>query len=234
MNSEKTTPQTGYVDAKTLLLRTAFFKALDAVAIDEVTRSHKRSTYLRGRDVFVEGDPSSELFVVATGRVAIVKSAIGGKDSLMALMEPGDLFGEMGLFDDQGRSATARCLERTELLKVPYSALRLILHQRPGLLWGMLELLAKRLRNTDGALADAMFLDVPGRTAKRILEISGGELDFILPLTQEELAGLVGASRERVNKAIAALCKAGVLEVIDRRYRILDPAELLRLTGESK
>ncbi len=231
MRTEKSTGQSSYVNARSLLLKTEFMKALDSLAIDDVIKAHRRSTFLRGQDVFVEGEASSDLFIVATGRVAMQKSASGGKDSLVALMEPGDLFGEMGLFDDQGRSATARCLERTEVLRIPYSVLRLILHQRPGLLWGMLELLAKRLRNTDDALADAMFLDVPGRTAKRILEISHDSDEFTLPLTQEELAGLVGASRERVNKALAALMRSGVIEIQDRKYTIVDREELTRLAG---
>ena len=71
-----------------------------------------------------------------------------------------------------------------------------------------------------------MFLDVTGRTAKRLLELSGGKDEFVLPITQEELAGMVGASRERVNKAIASFIRLGWLEQHDRRYRILTRAKL--------
>jgi CRP-like cAMP-binding protein len=86
---------------------------------------------------------------------------------------------------------------------------------------------ARRLRATDEALADSVFLDVTGRAAKRLLELAGGEDDFRMPLTQEELAGMVGASRERVNKAIATFVRLGWLEVSGRgQYRILDRDEL--------
>ena len=82
-------------------------------------------------------------------------------------------------------------------------------------------MLADRLRGMDEALADSVFLDVTGRTAKRLLELANGASEFLLPVTQEELAGMVGASRERVNKAIASFIRLGWLEQADRRYRIL-------------
>ena len=95
------------------------------------------------------------------------------------------------------------------------------------MLWAVVRILARRLRATDEALADAMFLDVTGRTAKRLLELADGEDEFRMPLTQEELAGMVGASRERVNKAIALFVKLGWLEISGRsQYRILDRDEL--------
>ena len=83
-----------------------------------------------------------------------------------------------------------------------------------------------RLRNMDEVLADSVFLDVTGRTAKRLLEISDNEDEFSLPVTQEELAGMVGASRERVNKAIASFIRLGWIEQFDRTYRIIDREQL--------
>ena len=77
-------------------------------------------------------------------------------------------------------------------------------------------------------LADSVFLDVTGRTAKRLLELAGGADEFVLPITQEELAGMVGASRERVNKAISAFIRLGWIEQLDRRYRITDREQLAR------
>jgi CRP-like cAMP-binding protein len=89
-------------------------------------------------------------------------------------------------------------------------------------------MLAGRLRTTTTALADSVFLDVPGRTAKRLLELAGDADEFVLPVTQEELAGLVGASRERVNKALAAFIRLGWLEQSDRQYRIVDREQITR------
>ena len=137
-----------------------------------------------------------------------------------------DVFGEMGLFDGLGRSAEARALEPSELVILPYAPLKAVYESRPTLLWGVVRLLAGRLRNTDAALADSVFLDVTGRTAKRLLELAGESDHFDLPITQEELAGMVGASRERVNKAIASFIRLGWLEPEDGGYTITNRQQM--------
>ncbi|MFA5565203.1 MAG: Crp/Fnr family transcriptional regulator [Acidimicrobiia bacterium] len=182
----------------------------------------------RGDTLFGEGDASNELFVVTQGRIAMAMRSIDGRESMMALMEAGDLFGEMPLFDGKGRSTEARALEASEVIIIPYSVLREIYDARPELLWSVTQMLVGRLRGVDGALADSVFLDVTGRTAKRLLELAGGEDEFSLPITQEELAGMVGASRERVNKAIASFIRLGWIEQRERRYRITDREQLSR------
>ncbi|MDQ1508258.1 MAG: family transcriptional regulator, cyclic receptor protein, partial [Actinomycetota bacterium] len=121
----------------------------------------------------------------------------------------------------------ARALTTVHLIAVSFDDVRELLVDRPDVLWSVVGILARRLRATDEALADAMFLDVTGRTAKRLLALAGDEDEFRMPLTQEELAGMVGASRERVNKAIALFAKLGWLEISGRsQYHILDRAEL--------
>jgi CRP-like cAMP-binding protein len=185
---------------------------------------------VRGDVLFEAGDEPASLFVVLTGRIAI---AIGNRpfdhrESVIALMEEGDLFGEMGMLDKGVRSAGARALEASTVLEIPYSAVRTQLDAAPELIWNVVHMLTRRLRAMDEALADSVFLDVTGRTAKRLVEMSGGKDEFVLPVTQEELAGMVGASRERVNKAIASFIKLHWLEQHDRTYRILDREKLLQ------
>ncbi len=163
---------------------------------------------------------------VSSSRSAVANPSRDGRESVLALMEPGDLFGEMGLLDGLGRSAAARALETSRVVAIPYGPVRSVFSERPERLWGVVALLARRLRSMDEALADVVFLDVTGRTAKRLLELAGDADAFQLPITQEELAGLVGASRERVNKAIASFVRLGWIEQADRRYRILDRGKL--------
>ena len=151
---------------------------------------------------------------------------------MVAVLEAGGLFGELGLFDDEPRSADARALTDSEVVALAYDDVRAVLQARPEILWVIVRLLAQRLRATDEALADAVFLDVPARTAKRLLELAGADDEFQLPMTQEDLAGLVGASRERVNKALAMFTRLGWVEVTGRsRYHILD-REALELRAE--
>ena len=108
----------------------------------------------------------------------------------------------------------------TTVLAIPFEPILAMFDQYPKLLWNVTRMLAQRIRVTDEALADSVFLDVTGRTAKRLLELADGSDQFTLPVTQEELAGMVGASRERVNKAIASFIRLGWLEQQDRTYRI--------------
>ena len=214
-----------------LLSQTSLFQALDQDTLAAVLIHHKRTIVHRNDEIFHEGQDANSLFVVVTGRIGIVKSFLDRKESMVAMMEPGDLFGEMGLFDDDGRSATARAIERSEILEIPYPPIRAALDSRPKLLWSLVRLLAQRLRQTDDALTDAMFLDVTGRTAKRIIELAGESDEFVLPLTQEELAGLIGASRERVNKTLATFMRAGYIEVHDRKYLIKNRKQLQIIAG---
>ncbi len=182
----------------------------------------------RGDVIFHEDDTSDTLYVVINGRIAIAKRSIDGRESVVALMEPGDLFGEMGLFEPFVRSAEARALEQSQVLAIGYGPIRQVYEQRPELLWGVVALLAGRVRTMDVALADSVFLDVTGRTAKRLVEMAAGADEFTLPVTQEELAAMVGASRERVNKAIASFVRLGWIEQSERRYRITDREQLER------
>jgi CRP-like cAMP-binding protein len=209
-----------------LLARVDLFAELAAEELTEVIKSSERRELRRADVLFVEDDESAELFVVVSGRIAIANKSGDGRESMVALMEAGDVFGEMALFDGLGRSAEARALEPSVVIAIPYETVQNVYESRPTLLWGVVALLAGRLRAMDAALADSVFLDVTGRTAKRLLEIAGDSDEFTLPVTQEELAGMVGASRERVNKAIAAFVRLGWLEQADRRYRITNRDQL--------
>ena len=209
-----------------LLSSIEFFKGFEGDTIETVAAAAEHRTFSRGGVLFTEGDTAAEIFVVVSGRIAIANRSIDGRESVVALMERGDLFGEMPLFDAQARSAEARSLEASEVLAIPYAPLRDIYQNRPQLLWNVVEMLALRLRATDEQLADSVFLDVTGRTAKRLLELAGTADEFSLPITQEELAGMVGASRERVNKAIASFVRLGWIEQNERRYRITNRDQL--------
>lgn len=181
---------------------------------------------IRNDVVFTEGAEPDACYVVVDGRVAIANKSVDGRESMVALMVRGDLFGEMGLFDGLGRSAEARSLEPSTVIRIPYDVLRGLWEDKPELLWSVVRLLSQRIRSTDEALADSFFLDVTGRTAKHLLELAGDRDEFEIPITQEELAGLIGASRERVNKAIASFLRLGWVEQNDREYRILKRREL--------
>jgi CRP-like cAMP-binding protein len=211
-----------------VLADTEFFADAPASMLADVAASGKIRNLVRGDVLFEAGDDPDSIYVVLTGRIAI---ALGNRpfdhrESVIALMEEGDLFGEMGMLDKSARSAGARALETSTVLEIPYISVLDQLNASTSLMWNVVRMLSRRLRAMDQALADSVFLDVTGRTAKRLVDLSGGKDEFMLPVTQEELAGMVGASRERVNKAIASFIKLHWLEQHDRSYRILDRAKL--------
>ena len=203
-----------------------FFEGFGEEALAGLAEAASEMEYQRGDMVFREEDEATDLYVVRSGRIAIANRSVDGRESVLALMGPGDLFGEMALFDAPNRSAGARALEESSLVSLPFSLLRENFSQNAAALWNVVALLVRRLRVADEALADSVFLDVTGRTAKRLLDIAGSSEEFTLPVTQEELAGMIGASRERVNKAIAAFIRLGWMEQTDRTYRILDRRKL--------
>ncbi len=211
-----------------LIRGTELFAELDEDGLDLVVASAVQRELSRGDVLFTEGAASEHLYVVEDGRIALASRSDDGRESVFALMERGELFGEMPLFDGLGRSAEARALEPSEVMEIPYGPVRTVFEQQPALLWGVVALLSGRLRSMDAALADSVFLDVTGRTAKRLLELGGDDDEFVLPVTQEELAGMVGASRERVNKAIASFVRLGWIDQADRRYVVLDREQLTR------
>jgi CRP/FNR family transcriptional regulator, cyclic AMP receptor protein len=210
-----------------ILETTQLLGALPPDTLETLRQQATIRTVARNEVLFRQGDPASQLFGIVNGRIAILTSSPDGRESLVAVLDEGSLFGELGLFDDGPRSADARALEETNVLVLGYEPVRTAIEANPSMLWVIVRLLARRLRNTDESLADAVFLDVPARTAKRLLEIAGDQDQFRLPMTQEDLAGLVGASRERVNKALSLFTRLGWIEVEGRnRYRILDRTAL--------
>jgi CRP-like cAMP-binding protein len=212
--------------AHELLSRVALFAELLPEELDTIADAAEHRELRRGDVLFAEGDDPNELFVVVSGRIALANKSVDGRESVVALMEAGDVFGEMPLFDGLGRSTEARALEPSEVIAIPYGPIQEVYEARPMLLWSVVAMLSGRIRAMDAALADSVFLDVTGRTAKRLLELAGEADEFTLPVTQEELAGMVGASRERVNKAIAAFVRLDWLEQSERRYRITNRPQL--------
>jgi CRP-like cAMP-binding protein len=193
----------------------------------ELERSATTRRYARNEVLFRQGEAASELYGILAGRVAVCTQISDGRESVVAVLESGSLFGEFPLFDGGPRSTDVRALEETRVVVLQYDDVHAALQENPDVLWDIVRRLVGRLRAADDALADAVFLDVPGRTAKRLLDLAGDVDRFRLPMTQEELAGLVGASRERVNKAISLFAKLGWLEVEGRgRYHILDRVAL--------
>jgi CRP-like cAMP-binding protein len=172
--------------------------------------------------------------------VKIGRQSVDGRENLLYVMGPGDLFGELSLFDPGPRTATATAVTDSGLVSLEHTALRPWLRARPEAGALLLRVLARRLRRTNDQMADMVFTDVPGRVAKALLDLAerfgepaqpGNEAAGVRVehgLTQEELAQLVGASRETVNKALADFATRGWLRLDSRAVVLLDRERLAR------
>lgn len=194
-----------------------------------------RSRMERGDVLFNEGDQGDKLYVIAEGKIKLGRTSADGRENLLAILGPGEMFGELSLFDPGPRTATATAIAETQILGLSNEQLQQFLSARPHVAGTLLAALARRLRRTNESIADLVFTDVPGRVAKALLDLSrrfGRPVENGImvahDLTQEELAQLVGASRETVNKALADFTARGWLRRDGRAIVILDMARLER------
>ena len=211
------------------------FLALDEEASIALRASMVEIDFTRGQVVFAEGDPGDRLYVVVDGKIKLGTTSNDGRESLLAVLGPGEMFGELSLFDPGPRTATATALTETTLLGLGHEALGPWLKGRPGVAQALLKALAQRLRRTNENLSDLVFSDVPGRVAKALVELNEkfGEKrsdGFYVEhdLTQEEIAQLVGASRETVNKALADFASRGWVKLEPRAVIVLDYERLVK------
>ena len=179
--------------------------------------------------LFREGDAEDRLYVVVSGKIKLGRSGSAGRENLLAVLGPGQMFGELSLFDPGPRSTTATAVTACDLRTLEHDELMGWLTGRPEVAQSLLGQLAARLRRANDVVADLVFSDVPGRVAKQLLELAqrfGDQRDDGVhvhhDLTQEELAQLVGASRETVNKALADFAARGWIRLEPRSVTILD------------
>jgi CRP/FNR family transcriptional regulator len=215
--------------------RAPLFKALDDEAASALQSEMSRSHMERGDVLFHEGDRGDTLYVIAEGKIKLGRTSPDGRENLVAILGPGEMFGELSLFDPGPRTMTATAVAETQLLGLGNDSLTAILTGRPEVSKTLLAALAQRLRRTNAHLADLVFTDVPGRVAKTLIDLADrfgrpieGGIMVSHDLTQEEIAQLVGASRETVNKALADFANRGWLRLEARAVQILDIERLKR------
>ncbi len=218
-----------------VLARCGLFQGVDTEAAEALAKELDYFEIRKGDVVFTEGEPGDSLYIILSGKVKLGRRAADGRQNLIAVMGPSDMMGELSLFDPGPRTATATAVTDVRLARLRKAALRPWLSNRPEIAEQLLRVLARRLRRTNDALADLIFTDVPGRVAKNLLQMAGrfgtrdgGVLRVTHDLTQEELAQLVGASRETVNKALADFASRGWLRLDGKSVIILDPERLAR------
>ena len=220
-------------DAEVVLKRAPLFEGLDEESARTLRRQMPDIKLSRGEHLFLEGQEGDRLYIVLDGKLKLTRAAADGRENLLSVLGPGEMFGELSLFDPRPRTASVSAITDATLAGLAHDALRAWLREHPDSSIHMLRALARRLRRANDVVADLVFTDVPGRVAKNLLDLADrfGEqerdgLHVHHDLTQEELAQLVGASRETVNKALADFAARGWIQLSAKSVLLLEPERL--------
>jgi CRP/FNR family cyclic AMP-dependent transcriptional regulator len=219
-----------------LIIRQApLFSALNDEAALSLRESMVALKLYKGQVLFKEGQEGDRLYVVVHGKIKLGTTSNDGRENLLSILGPGEMFGELSLFDPEPRTSTAAAVTDARLVSLAHDAVIGLITTNPQTSLELLRRLAQRLRKSNEVLADLVFADVPGRVAKAIIDLGvrfgvqeEDGLHVNHDLTQEELAQLVGASRETVNKALADFAARGWVRLEPRAVLVTDVARLTK------
>jgi CRP/FNR family transcriptional regulator, cyclic AMP receptor protein len=226
------------VERVELLEQAPLFSVLDPADLRTLASRFHAVRYGRGEIIFRDGDPAERLFLIDTGRVKLSTSSPTGQEMLIGLVGRGQIFGELEIIDRGPRAMDARAMEDALLYAFPSDAFWTILENRPALARRLLELMARRLRRADQASQDLVFFDAPTRLARRLLQLAEEHGQAMGPdeesvrvavrVTQEELAQMIGVTRESANRLVASFSERGWIDWNDGYPILLQPEALVR------
>jgi CRP-like cAMP-binding protein len=212
-----------------------FVSVLDPGDLEALTAWGRQRRFPRGSVLFHEGENADHVLIVRSGRVKVSSFTADGKEIVLAVRGPGELLGELSAIDGEPRSASAGALEPVEVLSVPAEDFRAFLGTRPRITVALMQMLSRKLRDADRKRIEFGAYDTVGRVCHRLVELaerfgerSGEGLRITLPLSQQELAGWTGSSREAVAKALHQLRVRGYVETARRGITVLDMEALRR------
>ena len=213
------------------------FAGLDADGLTSMTRGMRVRRFRRGETIFHLGDPGDALFIVMAGSIKITLPADSGDEAILATLRPGDFFGELALLDGAPRSATAVAIEATETYILPRDQFRELVATEPVMREALLATLAAEVRRLTHHVEELHFLDITGRLASRLARLAAesgarrladGSVQLAGPLTQGDLAAMIGCTRQSVNKLLGMFSEEGLIRLDRDRIVILDLEGLAR------
>ena len=213
------------------------FAGLDADGLISMTRGMRVRRFRRGETIFHLGDPGDALFIVMAGSIKITLPADTGDEAILATLRPGDFFGELALLDGAPRSATAVAIEATETYILPRDQFRELIATEPVMREALLATLAAEVRRLTHHVEELHFLDITGRLASRLARLAAesgarrladGSVQLAGPLTQGDLAAMIGCTRQSVNKLLGMFSEEGLIRLDRDRIVILDLEGLAR------
>jgi len=213
-------------NVSTALLRNVpLFAGLDDEHLRALGRTIERRSFARNATIIRAEDPTDSLYIVISGRLKVLMSDTHGREVILSILGPGEFFGEMGLLDDSPRSATVMTLEACELLCISKSEFKRSLSENFELSLIVMRGLVKRLREADQKIGSLALMDVYGRVARLLLEMAedvNGEKVVVRKLSKQDIAKMIGASREMVSRVMKDLHLSGYIELRGRSIVLRD------------
>ncbi|MBK5103585.1 MAG: cyclic nucleotide-binding domain-containing protein [Burkholderiales bacterium] len=206
----------GSPPVSTLLLRNVpLLSVLSESELALLTKVVARKSYVRGSQILRAGDPTDSLYILISGRAKVFMSDLDGKEVILAILGPNEFVGEMGLIDNSPRSASVMALESCEVVCISKSDFKRCLAENFEMAMTVMRGLVKRLRDADNQVGSLALMDVFGRVARLLLEtaqIVDGEKVVTRKLSKQDIARMIGASREMVSRVMKHLQEAGYIE----------------------
>ena len=218
-----------------ILARAAIFRGVEPDAVAAFAKQLHPVGFRRGHVIFHEGDPGHGMYIILSGKVKIGRYSSDGRENLLSILAPSEMFGELSIFDPGPRTSHATAVTEVWAVSIDRDTLRAWIAERPAVAEQLLAVLARRLRRTSSDITDHMCTDVPGRVAKQLLQLAQrfgalehGALRVSHDLTQEEIAGLIGSSREAVSRALDVFVRRGWIRLEGKSVVITDADRLAR------
>jgi CRP/FNR family transcriptional regulator, cyclic AMP receptor protein len=202
----------------------------------QVLAAARLRRFAKGEVVFHEGDPGESLHLVRSGRLLVRVSTAGGDTATLSVLSPGDAFGELALVaDNHERTATIVALEAAETLSLRRSDFDALCSRHPGVAKLLVQVLGRRVDELSQLLLEALYVGVDRRVLRKLVQLAdiygpGGD-SATIPITQDDLAGMAGATRPTVNQVLQGLAASGALVLGRGRIEVLDVTALRRRAG---
>ena len=222
------------VDKLTVLRRHPIFCDLDSKAFEQLCRYAKHATLKRGATIYSKGDPGNSLYVVISGTAKMSISSPDGRNAILNLIGPGEIFGEIALLDGRERTADATANTNCEVLIIDRRDFLPFVRSQPALAMKIIELLCARLRWTSDQVEEVILQDLPGRLASALIRLTerhqtGGERTIVV--TQQEISEMVGMTRESINKQLRSWAARNWVRLEHGAIVVLDRQALATLAG---
>ncbi|OPY58257.1 MAG: cAMP receptor protein [Pelotomaculum sp. PtaU1.Bin035] len=213
----------------------SLFNGLDREELDRVTKKVVERIYPKGATIFVEGQETDGLYIVTSGLIKVLKLHKDGREKTLAILNKGDILGEMTLFGSNLRTAIAETLEQTTVLVIPKANFQSLLLEIPKIAIRVIETLSSRLKQANRQIEELTFLSARSRVICNLINLAKeygqpdrGGIAISLQLTHAELANLVGISRETMTKVLAGLQDSKLIKVTRKKIQIINQNDLHR------